>query len=113
MSEVVHKEIGADFVVEYSEGKLTVTENKIDGEEEVFDFPLIERELEKQAGRLLIEITAQCKEVTEALVEEAIKQTALKCKSIGQRIIKNSDDWRLFADAVEKEFNIKIEDILK
>jgi hypothetical protein len=41
-------------------------------------------------------------------IEEEIKETALKCKAIGQRTIRNTEDWRSFADAIEKEYNIKI-----
>jgi len=41
-------------------------------------------------------------------IEEAIKETAIKCKAIGQRTIRNTQEWRDFANEIEKEYNLKI-----
>jgi hypothetical protein len=44
-------------------------------------------------------------------IEALLKETALKCKAIGQRTIRNTDDWRSFANEIETEFGITIKDI--
>jgi len=43
-------------------------------------------------------------------IEALLKETALKCKAIGQRTIKDTDDWRNFANEIETEFGITMKD---
>ncbi len=53
--------------------KETITQAKADAQK------MLEEALQEQAGRLLIEITARCKETTETLIEEARREVAMYC----------------------------------
>ena len=66
--------------------------------------------LTKEEVKTLVELTSRVIYDTGDLkkhVEQTRKEVALDIKKIGQSIIRDSNDWRAFANAVEAKYDIK------